>query len=385
VEVKLLNGPRDYYAANPSALEGQPKRAIADYVEQKDNRIPVPGRFGSLKEARNSGVEILVRSEHRQDYDGSSGLLETRLLSEFPEAETEAQLKEQILIKSTDPQNQHQYIGDRMIKEHCRLLGIDFDKFNEGVSYSFWELLRGTEIKVVADSSIKGRYHITSKYDYTVFEHGKPIKNYVWPLPEELQNLLPGLVETYETIRNFDRFDPNNCPIMEFIAFNGKIYFLQYHKSRKFEASTFSLDREPTTGEMEVFFARGATKPDGISCNVTVHYAWEYRRGRERSLPAKEDASFDLHYNPAFSELMVRKREMQITGGEWYTMDMFAVGHYEYSKLMKPRVSIVENPDKIISEEENNKLVDIARVENKNAEIKVHAVSDGTRAYLMRI
>jgi hypothetical protein len=370
----------DYYTANPSALEGQPKRAIADYAEQKG--ILVPKRFSSLKEARNSGVDVLARSEHRQEYDGSSGFLETVRIRDFPKAETREQLKEQLLIRDS--------VLYRM-KEYCKLLGIDFDNFREGVSYSFWELLNGIGRKVVADSSVKGRYHITtgcSIYDsgellgYTIFEYGKPIRNLISPIPEEFEKALPGLVENYETIRNFDRFDPNNCPIMEFVTFGGKDYFLQYHKGREFEASTFSLDRRPTKGEIDIFFVRGATQPEGISCNVTMDYAWSHGKG-EQKLPEKEDASFDFFIDKVFSELMVRKRKLQII--EKAIMPEFAAGHAEYSKLMKPQVSIVEDVYKILTKAEIYTLDDIITVEGKDVGINVHVVSDGTHAYLMRI
>ena len=56
----------DYYIANPSALCGQPKRMIAEYVEQKG--ILVPRRFESLEKARLSEGEVLARSEHVHEY-----------------------------------------------------------------------------------------------------------------------------------------------------------------------------------------------------------------------------------------------------------------------------------------------------------------------------
>ena len=73
---------QDYYLQKPEALLGQPKRAIADYVEQKGILVPI--RFDSLQEARNSQLPILVRSEYPQeDYGGVSGLLQSRDLERF--------------------------------------------------------------------------------------------------------------------------------------------------------------------------------------------------------------------------------------------------------------------------------------------------------------
>ena len=69
----------DHYINNPEELKGQPKRTIADYVEQ--NGILVPKRFDSLAEARRFDGEVLLRSEHTQDYDGASGMLRSFVLS----------------------------------------------------------------------------------------------------------------------------------------------------------------------------------------------------------------------------------------------------------------------------------------------------------------
>ena len=70
----------DHYTTHPEALKGQPKRTIADYVEQ--HGILVPRRFDSLSEARRSKKAILLRSEHEQEYDGCSGILESIKLSD---------------------------------------------------------------------------------------------------------------------------------------------------------------------------------------------------------------------------------------------------------------------------------------------------------------
>ena len=83
----------DYYLEDIARLEGQPKRAIADYVEQ--NGILVPRRFASLQDARASGLPIIARSEHPQDYAGASGILKSLLLykEEYVDIQTEEKLK----------------------------------------------------------------------------------------------------------------------------------------------------------------------------------------------------------------------------------------------------------------------------------------------------
>ena len=49
----------DYYLEDKSRLNGQPKRTIADYVEQKG--ILVPRRFDTLAEARKSKIRWCFR------------------------------------------------------------------------------------------------------------------------------------------------------------------------------------------------------------------------------------------------------------------------------------------------------------------------------------
>jgi len=68
----------DFYLEHPEELK-QPKRDIEDYVES--NEILVPQRFDSLKEAKKSGLKIIARSEHPQDYAGISDLLKSPRLS----------------------------------------------------------------------------------------------------------------------------------------------------------------------------------------------------------------------------------------------------------------------------------------------------------------
>jgi len=57
---------------------------------------------------------------------------------------------------------------------------------------------------------------------YSIFENGELVEERLHPTPEELKKPLRELTETYEEIRNLGRFDPNNCPIMEFQTYNGK-------------------------------------------------------------------------------------------------------------------------------------------------------------------
>lgn len=215
----------DYYLEDIARLEGQPKRAIADYVEQSG--ILVPRRFGSLKEARASGLPIIARSEHPQDYAGASGILKSPWLDSdndksYMNLQSEEELKEKALVNSWK------------YELFCRFSGYDKDKFKQEVSFSFWELFKGRgrySRAVIADSAIPGRHHIISygsskdfgrTVSYIIAEQNTILTEY-GRSDVELHAGLPALLETYERVRHLERFDPNHCPIMEFVTVGTKI------------------------------------------------------------------------------------------------------------------------------------------------------------------
>jgi hypothetical protein len=279
----------DYYTEDPERLEGQPKRVIADYVEQ--NGILVPRRFDSLEEARKSHRPVLLRSEHPQDYDGASNLMDSFQLSDTRAYMYTFKRSEDIKFSPRGMGSveeikeayfrfgEEDYIGTPAYKQYFKFSGTDEEKFKQNASFSIWEAIGGINRTVVADSAIPNRFHIMSFYlekkrliggdylfNYAIVENGKLIQEFIKPLPKDLRGDLAELTGIYEEIRNMDRFDPKHCPIMEFQTFNGKNYFLQYHRARDFSPAGFTLDRSLKDGETEVLFVRGATPEEGMDC-----------------------------------------------------------------------------------------------------------------------
>lgn len=377
----------DYYIENPERLEGQPKRTIADYVEQ--NGILVPRRFDSLAEARKSHKTILLRSEHLQEYSGVSGLLNSFELSStvYPVRDSKdvEEVKERYFA----------YINKEgeasLYKDYCSFLRLNEDDFKDEVSFSIWECLGGFNRTVVADSAISGRYHVMTHYsteekslsNYAIVEDKKIAQEFINPLPKELRNDLGNLIELYEIVRNLDRFNPNHCPIMEFQTYKRKNYFLQYHRARNFSPSEFTLERALEDGEIEVPFVRGATTKEGMDCKVTVYYA---TGTNENFDPDIEDGSYDFHYNIVFTELRVRERKVQITNSRRLDMELnkFIVGHLKRSKLFKPQVSIVHNMDDVLDEKSIDDFYEGAK-QGRNSYLDLHIVSDGRRCFIRRI
>ncbi len=377
----------DYYLQDRSRLRGQPKRTIADYVESQG--ILVPRRFSSLPEARASGLPILVRSEHPQDYDGASGMLESVTVSEFSDAYTEEFLLSGILKEHGE--------GTPGWKRYCTLLNVDVDAFRGEISYSLWEKLAGYNRTIIADSALPQRYHITTKkierdkneklYNYTIFDQGKILNSFAGPLTAELEEDVPKLIEFYESIRHLPRFNPQHCPIMEVQTLHRQNYFLQYHRTRDFTASTFVLDRPPLAGETEALLVRGATPPEGFTCKATVCYEWWTRLLSDQGLPEHEEASFDLHYDELFSELMAPQRKLQLS--MWEDLSVLGIeivlGHYPRSKLFKPQVSVIFNGTSVLSEGETEQLFLEAERTNQDQYLTLHLISDGRKAYLRRV
>jgi len=305
----------DYYLADKSRLNGQPKKTIGDYVASQG--ILVPRRFDTLHEARASGLPILCRSEHEQEYDGVSGLLYSPPLDSLVDTNDEQTLKEEALVKS------RAYVGEH-ISDYCRFLKINEEKFKAEISFSFWQKMEGINITVIADTAIKERYHIMSLGQggaaYTIFERGKPtILHQSGPMRntrDQLQNLL----HDYEAVRNLEKFDPDTCPIMEFQTVGGKNYFLQYHQGREFQEANFTINPKNLQGkEKRTMFVRGATTPEGRTYTVALVYPESWK---ESHLPEREDGFYG-HYEDLWSEMMASRwnvRAIPATGSLSFTL-----------------------------------------------------------------
>lgn len=375
----------NFYLKNRDQLKGQPKRTIGDYVEQ--NGILVPRRFDSLKEARDAKVKILLRSEHEQEYDGVSGLLQSVSLDNLSDTNNISEIRAILLNNySTD------------IAVYCKLQKIKKEDFEKGVSFSLWENLGGYNRKVIADSAVAGRYHIMTvkinrsgrDANYTCIEPDGRKVSYGKKLSRSANNM-EELVLLYEKVRSLDNFDPNHCPILEVQTVNGRNYFLQYHRTRDFSAAKFKLKRKPEASEQRAFFVRGITNEKGITCKVSVIYPdWvKFRSKILWVLPENEEASFDMYMFDCFTEIMVRKRKLQCVylnnNISSFYFSLADGTHFQCSKLFKPELSIAIKNGKVITMKDIKYLQDEAVRTEKIQSIMLHVVSDGINAYVKRI
>lgn len=205
-EIRERLEQRDRFLENPPR---QPKREIADMLESQG--IAVPQRFENLAdalEAVRQGREIIVRSEHPREYSAAAGLLESYALDtgriekgkafctekgteidwekfykKFGSDNGETTTKNRIFgsLDTTDQtafEDNLKKLSLPYVRRYCEMLGIDTDKFCNGISYSYWEKIGGLNRSIVADSAIPNRYHVFSSegynyHNYSVVENAK--------------------------------------------------------------------------------------------------------------------------------------------------------------------------------------------------------------------
>ncbi|MCK5449723.1 hypothetical protein KAI32_02560 [Candidatus Pacearchaeota archaeon] len=258
----------DRFIENRDLLEEQPKRVIANYVKQSG--LLVPKIFGSLEEAVQDGRRIFVRSEHPQDYDGISNLFYSGVYGEIP-----ALCGCALDIKRTDYELLRKHM---LLLPHNRINNFRRDEgkvqeLKDGVSYSFWEFLEGGQNRtIIADSSVRGRYHIFTNLprgysQWTIFEDGKIIFG-EQKADSDLKQNFPCQIEFYETVRNLDAFNPNHCPSIEYQSMGKDNFFLQYFRTNDFQEADFVLDRDLEDGEVKADWVRGVTPKGGIQRRI---------------------------------------------------------------------------------------------------------------------
>jgi hypothetical protein len=407
----------DYYLRDTGRLNGQPKKTIADYVEQ--NGILVPRRFMSLEEAKSSGLPVIARSEHPLEYAHFSGLLDSpdldRLEKETGVIRDEDEIKHRILADANKPNEKRMHLhSGYLLPSFCKLAGIEPRRAIRQLSFSLWEKLPGLNQTIFADSAIKGRYHVlefrfpdfidkSSPYasNYFVIEGGKIIRKNVNCRGFTEKTDFSEMIALYENVRNLPNFDPNNCPIIEVQEVDGKNYFLQYHRGRDFKSAEFDLNSPTDEGE-EVLFVRGVTPKEGVSGMITTAYAsqWGNKNFSEWATQAQEFGSFDFHYNWAFSNLMYPRRKVQavITSYKqnvnWELMK-YSSHHANVSELAIPEVSIIvdqsifrepiQNEGGDFEKSESLRLGRLAKQTGKDQGIMAKIISDGRRAYIKRL
>jgi hypothetical protein len=410
----------DTYLLNSSLFEGKPKLSLGNYVSDKE--IPVPRRYFSLDQALDSGKPFIIRSEHIDEYNGPSGLLHSLRVTEMDkhyaaQFQTEralnpanthiadlgelnqTQIRDAIILQlghasqaHIEQQLIHADTNTMHVQAYCRYTGINIDNFQKDISYSYWELLDGLNRSIVADSAIKGRYHLFSHEqlttgkqfnNYTIFDNGDITLNTPDPLSAEQQRDIPRIINFYEKIRQLPRFDSNHCPIVEFQTVNNIHYFLQYHRTRDFSPATFRLTREPERGEAVANLVRGTTPANGIVVHTIIMYNQQHLLNHKLQ---HEEAAYDLHNMSIFKELISRKRQVNFfNDNERGVAYKAADDHLDKTQLFKSELSIVLPIGKIaVDENDLNQAFELAK-SRSTIQIPLRVISDGRTCYVKRL
>ncbi|MEK7146388.1 MAG: hypothetical protein AAB802_04395, partial [Patescibacteria group bacterium] len=219
----------------------QPKLEIAAYVASQD--LPVPDRYASVEKALAARETILIRSEHEDDYDGLSGLIDSWQVTEREKIDLSIGQKDvdemssiecdirkmgfldvvrRIKASGLTPELERelaQMSVSRRLSSDTPL--IDVEKMVSETSFSGWEFIEGENVTVVADTSVKGRYHI--------FNNGNTSRYCTWDVRQG--GPFGSLIRAYEQVRHLEMFNPNHAYLMEFqTGKDGEHFFLQAHR-----------------------------------------------------------------------------------------------------------------------------------------------------------
>ncbi len=430
----------DYWLSE-ATLES-PKRQVGDYVENEG--FAVPRRFDTLDDALKvvkAGGRIAIRSEHPDEYDGASGLMQTYILdSDSPDEavrtferygdfDIDEQVHESqnrsamtgrgempgyatmtdvvlgvalheptdVTLRRLKELNGHRHT----VRRYADITGRRETEFMGKANFSFWEYVPGLNATVVADTAVDNRYHI-----FADRSDRKPV--YMgWKIANDEGNSIAGkpddavltpevtaqLVNTYEQIRNLPHFDSNHCPIMELqLDENGQIWFLQYHRTQDFKATHALLDPADFSTQ------EGWQKADGVrgaldspaTMKTALWYPEKYGttlKGRVgRTLPESEDAAVDWHWDLALTEALSRHRLGYVADNSLNDLYRgFAVAHGPRSRWFKPQSAIACNDkglDNLIPETLKKEISLTVHREHRLARVVLDVAVDGTSGYV---
>lgn len=437
----------DYWQSAEANLQWS-KAEPADYVESAG--FLVPRRFKTFEDALRvvrAGGSIMLRSEHRDEYDGPSGLLESYQIS--PDAIEFGQylssnyghginLDDEVHASAGrgfsdggSPLPGYGDVTSMVLGEALdvdpvvtleRLKGLQSyrvslqgylsltrkmsDDFMDAMSYSYWEYIPGTNITVVADDALPSRYHVLASGQFvdqdntatryhvgsTLDEGGGTIRN---PQEHMLSTVQARMViKLYEAIRNLGRFNSNHCPIMEMqLGTDGRLYFLQYHKSRDFAAASHRLDPSdfrPQEGWLRADAVRGALDESPATLEMALWYPNFYGSSHYGALqmPGLEDASADYHFNKMLTEVLSRRRIAYVAREPFSEiLSDSAEGHLTRGQWFKPKVAVATNDDNLdrlfASHPEIRKtIIRAVYREGRMARAVIDLAADGHDAYI---
>lgn len=377
----------------------QPKREICTEVKAllgKDVEIPRILGEGEVEEILRKGGECLARSEHPDEYNGhASGIfhtffITTNTIDGYKYIDWKKYQEDHDI--STFLRQVHASRHSRF-SSYSRLLGLDPNEYLNELTFSYWEFINGLSLAINADSSIEGRHHISIMKDSKNWAQlvSEKDSSKITPISSEgiiqanAENIKQ-LIYQYELIRGLPIFDPTQCPIMEFqLGDDGKLYFLQYHRTRSFSQATFTIENPQ---RLQKRFVRGATPRKGIDVPTIITSMFNHASDVvDYRLISGYPGNCSVYVgNMPFQTWLSPQLQAQfITDDFARRISYLHKGHLSRSALFKPNI-VIEIPldeilyiteghrDRIILREYNNGYTEYIET------AKLHVVSDGNNA-----
>ncbi len=392
----------DIYIANLAELKNGkpgPKEKVAEDLRDRLERegIYVPAIVMGPEEIKDKKDKRLfvVRGSCWEEYTGFSGL-STSIICRYSGLE-------EAIAKVTRKNS--------AIRDYEKLTGSHIQ-----MHFSIWEYIPGINLAVIADSAIKGKYHIFLSESSLNSNKSDSGKNDAWLIDARgdeyivydinkkkkikiagkrniaTKEIIEKAIRAYEIIRNMSEFDKQHCPIIELqMDSKGNIYFLQYHRTRDFKGSSFRIDEKyaeqlKKDGFKEAAFVRGFT--DKTIVRVSFIYSGTINGWNEEELnklkKLVEDGSFDLSVPAQVTEALARERivsckhcssERELLGGHsirtrMFKSELFIAGHFfTNEEFMQELNKARKKPD--------SKAV--------LSELHIEVISDGERGFFRKV
>lgn len=353
----------------------QPKKEIVSFLASKGVRTAI------VYDSPEKHLDKMLRSEHPQDYEGSSDLFPKGFLKRrrLKKGESIADL---VLSEGSPYLSQRSPYMERVMDQiylHCKLQGINYVDFIKDLSYSAWERIEGTNRTICSDSAIKDRYHIITlaNSSYDVVE-GSKIEQMTNSTSIGLK-VARGLIKMYEQVRR--ALDPNHCYIVETQSVENADstfdhFVVQAHRGRDFQKVDFKAESQGW-GVIPFNVVRGATSPAGENLLLTLRYPEKFRREPEIIVEDASTQASEHYIARAFSEIMFRKRKLQIFGYRDDDLLQYELAnHCSRNSLLKPACSVLTYFGGM------ERLHRLLPAGEGLAQVRVNFISDGRQAYL---
>src|SRR3989344_5064783 len=138
----------------------QPKAQDALEVERLGlMKVPRRFTFEEAKKALASGVMIIARSEHPDEAKGLSGVNPSFTFDNDDPITSTSEEKFRLAMIETG-----QYDGSA--HKFCEINGVDKEKYDREISWSFWEKIPGVNVSIVQDNTVPNRFWILANWEY---------------------------------------------------------------------------------------------------------------------------------------------------------------------------------------------------------------------------